>query len=290
MEPNYVKIYCSIMNVNIDNIMYTLYNINKHARIDKHLSTITHIHKLHVEIIHSYLDFERLFSQMKNVTVNKLVILENPSDRIMINDKILKIIMYFKKVDNIILARKDLLPTEIPYPIKLLSKLCIYHRNQSNKNEYIEQFYKIPEADHIDIVVMKLCTNELLSTILSHPFERINITFGRYFEKNKTPKHIDMTHLTNLLIANPAKHIYIKNIGPNHDDLLRLIAKPNIISLRLNDTASPIIPNDLFEDNYTILRFYNKNKHNTQYLPTNIYERNIKYLEESRFKKTKAII
>ncbi len=271
MDPGYIKIFCCGIGFSTYDVNYTI------CQFDEYLKTINHIHKLTIFSDDPY-DFYESFINAEHITVNKIVAYAN----------IQNLIRCFKRIEIIELV--DIDPPIIPYPIKIYSrgnaidKLYLHYENE-------HMYYQTPDPDikHIHIYVSETCTNEMLSTILSHPFEKINISFNNYFINRSNSRHIEMSELVDSLIANPAKHIYIRAIGPDYDDLLRLIAKPNIISLRLNYVANPhIIQPSVFEDNFTILRFYIKGEHYFQNLPLDIYERNLRYLNDQRFKKTKV--
>lgn len=271
MEPGYIKIFCCETVFSVNNAHYTI------CQIDKYLKTIDHIHKLTIFSNDPY-DFYESFINAGHITVTKIIAHQN----------IQNLIGRFERIEIIELV--DIDPPIISYPIKIYSRGnatdTLYLRD---KNEHM--YYQTPDPNikHIHIYVSGTCTNEMLSTILSHPFEKINISFNNYFINRSNSRHIEMSELVDSLIANPAKHIYIRDIGPDYDDLLRLIAKPNIISLRLNYVANPhIIQPSVFEDNFTILRFYIKGEHYFQNLPLDIYERNLRYLNDQRFKKTKV--
>jgi hypothetical protein len=279
MEPGYIKLFC-------DFSLREPYSINGESyygdKLHNFLSENTYIHK--VTITNCQDKYQYNLFRPYNLTINKLCVTRCTM--------LERLFICFERINEIhgdidprlAICTKKLLS----YPIKIYSptapyedKLAIFYYSKSESN-----FHKIPMPGitHLCIYVSEHCTTEMLLTVLSNPFERINIRF------DSRCTHIDMAELTTALIANPAKHIYIKNIHLNYDYLLRLMVKPGIVTLRLNKSTSYLRYEDypIFDENYTLLRFYIKGGHRAWYISTNVYERNLKFLNESRFKKTKV--
>lgn len=287
MEPGRITITCDYHYISINNkAISNLYKFHRYM-------PVYYINNLIIVNQNKYFSYKHLFEYYNDVIVDKLEI----SDY----NNVLEIISYFKKVNIIKCSNKERLP-ELPYLIKTYSyyqsgpnKLCINElKPQPGRlsGNYIEQFYVIPDSDitHICIFITKKCTNDALSTILSHPFERINLIFSNYYKKHDMLTHIDIKKLVDILIENPAKHIFICNVKLDYEDLTRLINKPDIISLRFKRSKNYLRDSLVFNDNYTILRFYCRGEEWFNHLPQEIYDRNIKILEDQRFRKTKALI
>ena len=204
MEPGYIKIFCRTNSFLVnDKISYTI------DEFHNYLTTIHHIHKLHVKYLNEeFPTYEKMFLNANHITIFKLVVdLYHCLD----DTNIEKLVECFERIENICTYRK-ITPDQLPYPIKIYTdrggedKLVLINKSET---KYIAQFYKIPKPNitHICINVSSICTNEMLSTILSHPFDRINIIFSSYYIKYSHPRHIDMTELVDALISNPARHI-----------------------------------------------------------------------------------
>ncbi len=253
-----------------------------------------------LDIMRSYYQMENeiTIESAKNATINKLVVNEHCD----LNE----LVPRFKQVNTIIKYRSNTLCFSSLFlhnPTKSILAKIQYKYEDTPTKVYIKnihQLHKItPHINHVCINITHEFTNDILLNILSHSFEHIKISIDGDYD-------IDIDILVDLLINNTAKHIHIKNIQLSVHNVVRLINKPGIISLRLHahwnyrNTASNKDFNSItFDENYTILRFrcigylfeveilvFQSNIH----LPDHIFRRNIQLLNDQRFKKVKAIM
>jgi hypothetical protein len=261
MEPG-------IVNIRLFGSYSEYYGLKLKAKL--HL--VSRISKLFLasHLLHVY---EKMFNceDSKNIVDNKIV-LE------IYNDHVKKIISYFGKVESILWISESDVP-DFPKEIK------IYYDNKSSGDKLFINLKKpynqeapIPSyINHLSITLGEFATEDILTEILSHPVDRINLHY----------KDIDLPFLVNLLVSHPARHIYITRANFQKSEIEALVNKPGIISLRISSQNSwHELPS--FEENYTILRFYHCQDWNKMVLPQEIYDRNLEYSRNLRFARTKV--
>lgn len=208
------------------------------------------------------------------------------------------ILRHFKSVNTVVgfVSERDYneIKKQIPYPVRIktaLRPLIDEYRILHVNNNTLKYDPPRPEVRHLYIATGIETTKESLLELLSYPYESVHIIFGSRFKRNISK--YDMSEIIDALIINPVKYIHLNcigGIGPNHDEIIRLMYKPEIISLYINNTIAHV--NEYIEwkrlfNNYTILRCTIRSKHYCQYLVTTpLYERNIK--DEFRFKRMKV--
>lgn len=248
-----------------------------------------------------------LMSLQMITKLDKVILLCDPtkSHRKYLNNDVFKNIivdklevLYARKLDKIISSFREVKIIFIcSWDFSHNTSLELYYKHSSSKNRIvintqycIENIYDKfePTISGIKICVTESNSEHILSAVLSNPVDRINII-------NVYNCVLDVNLIVDLLLNNPARHIYLKGINITYDHLIKLINKPGILSLRIR--LGPILnfTDELFDDNYTILRFYYTYKKNGKeipqyYLTSGIYFRNLHISENVRFKKTKVII
>lgn len=118
--------------------------------------------------------------------------------------------------------------------------------------------------------------------ILSYPFKEIHfqIEWHHYIFDYSIVREI-----IEVLLASPATHIHVKGLDMYWDDVVRLLEKPGIESLRVG-LKEGYTESSAFDNNYTIKRFFAIIADGIyEVLPKYIYDRNT---DGPRFKRTKV--